>query len=53
VNTGKFKLGYSYDVTVSKLGNGISGGSHEVSMGYNLKCRRKPRAFRTISCPSF
>jgi hypothetical protein len=53
INTGKFKLGYSYDVTVSKLGNGISGGSHEVSMGYNLKCRRKPRAFRTISCPSF
>ena len=53
LNTGKFKVGYSYDVTVSKLGNGISGGSHEVSMGYNLKCRRKPRQFRTISCPSF
>ena len=53
LNTGKFKLGYSYDVTVSKLGNGISGGSHEISMGYNLKCKRKPRQFRTISCPSF
>jgi type IX secretion system PorP/SprF family membrane protein len=53
INTGKFKLGYSYDVTVSKLGNGISGGSHEVSMGYNLKCKRRPKQFRTIICPSF
>lgn len=53
LNTGKFRLGYSYDITVSKLGNGVSGGSHEISMGLNLRCRRKPRAFRTISCPSF
>lgn len=53
INTGQFKLGYSYDVTVSKLGNGITGGSHEISMGYNLKCKRKPKTFRTIICPSF
>jgi type IX secretion system PorP/SprF family membrane protein len=53
ITTDKFKLGYSYDITVSKLGNGISGGSHEVSMGFNLKCRRKPKNFRKISCPSF
>jgi hypothetical protein len=46
-------LGYSYDLTVSKLGNGISGGSHEVSMGLNLKCKKKPKNFRKISCPSF
>ena len=49
----KFKLGYSYDLTVSKLGNGISGGSHEVSLGFNLKCRKKAKNFRKISCPSF
>jgi len=53
ITTDKFKLGYSYDLTVSKLGNGISGGSHEVSMGINLKCKRKPKNFRKISCPSF
>jgi type IX secretion system PorP/SprF family membrane protein len=53
INTGKFKLGYSYDVTVSKLNNGVSGGSHEVSMGINLSCKTKPVSFKTISCPSF
>ena len=52
-NFEKFKLGYSYDLTVSKLGNGISGGSHEVSLGMNLKCRKKAKNFRKISCPSF
>ncbi len=53
VNTGKFKLGYSYDVTVSKLNNGVSGGSHEISLGINFNCKDKPTTFRTISCPSF
>jgi len=53
VNTGTFKLGYSYDVTVSQLNNGTSGGSHEISLGLNLNCKSKPTTFRTISCPSF
>ena len=53
VSTAKFKIGYSYDVTVSKLNNGVSGGSHEVSLGLNLGCKDKPVSFRTISCPSF
>jgi type IX secretion system PorP/SprF family membrane protein len=53
VSTERFKIGYSYDLTVSKLGNGVSGGSHEVSMGINLKCKKKPKNFRKISCPSF
>ncbi len=53
VNTGLFKVGYSYDVTVSKLNNGISGGSHEISMGFNLNCKKAAPKFRTISCPSF
>ena len=53
INTGKFRLGYSYDVTVSKLNNGVSGGSHEVSLGFNLKCKTSVQKFRMISCPSF
>jgi type IX secretion system PorP/SprF family membrane protein len=53
VSTERFKLGYSYDVTVSKLNNGVSGGSHEVSLGILLNCKDKPPSFRTISCPSF
>ena len=53
VNTGTFKIGYSYDVTVSTLNNGISGGSHEVSLGYNVNCKKRGPTWRTISCPSF
>jgi type IX secretion system PorP/SprF family membrane protein len=53
VDTGKFKVGYSYDITVSRLNNGVSGGSHEISLGMLLKCKDKPPSFKTISCPSF
>lgn len=47
-----FRLGYSYDVTLSKLGI-ASGGSHEVSMGIVFPCKPKKKRYRTISCPSF
>ncbi len=53
INTGRFKLGYSYDVTVSKLNNGASHGTHEISMGINLTCKPKIQQFKLISCPSF
>jgi type IX secretion system PorP/SprF family membrane protein len=53
INTDKYRIGYSYDLTVSPLGNGVSGGSHEVSLGFNLKCKKPARDFRRISCPSF
>jgi len=53
LNTGVFKVGYSYDVTVSPLNNGISGGSHEVSLGFNLTCKSPAPKFRVLSCPSF
>ena len=53
INTGTFKLGYSYDVTVSKLNNGVSGGSHEISLGINLNCKNRPTTFKLVSCPSF
>lgn len=47
-----FKVGYSYDVTVSKLTN-ASAGSHEISLSYQIACKPKPRKFRLIDCPSF
>ena len=53
INTGTFKVGYSYDVTVSRLNNGVSGGSHEISLGFDLNCTKRSSSFRTISCPSF
>ena len=53
VKADQFRVGYSYDLTVSRLGNGLTGGSHEVSFQYDLKCRKKPKNFRKISCPSF
>lgn len=53
INTGKFRLGYSYDLTISKLNNNVSRGSHEISLGLNLTCKPKSITFRTLSCPSF
>ena len=47
-----FKIGYSYDVTVSKLATD-SYGSHEISLGVQFDCRPKRRKIRAISCPSF
>ncbi|PCJ86393.1 MAG: hypothetical protein COA57_06130 [Flavobacteriales bacterium] len=53
IHAGMVKVGYSYDVTVSKLGIKDPLGSHEVSLGLQFDCRPKKRKFRTISCPSF
>lgn len=46
------KVGYSYDITVSKLGI-VTAGSHEISFQYLFKCKPKRKKMRTISCPSF
>jgi type IX secretion system PorP/SprF family membrane protein len=53
VQKGMFKFGYSYDVTISKLTNNATAGSHEISFGMQFECRPKKKRFRTISCPSF
>jgi type IX secretion system PorP/SprF family membrane protein len=52
VENENFRLGYSYDVTVSRLAN-VSAGSHELSMQLKFNCKPKKKTFRTISCPSF
>jgi len=52
VQHGVFKLGYSYDVTVSKLTN-VTAGSHELSLGLQFSCKKPKPRYRPISCPSF
>jgi type IX secretion system PorP/SprF family membrane protein len=47
-----FKVGYSYDLTVSKLTN-ITGGAHEISFSWLFPCPVKKKKVRTINCPSF
>lgn len=47
-----FKFGYSYDITVSKLGMKTYG-AHEFSLGLQFYCKPKKKKYRTISCPSF
>ena len=49
---GIFKFGYSYDLTLSELGNS-PGGSHELSFGLQFECKPRKKRFRTISCPTF
>lgn len=47
-----FKVGYSYDVTVSKLSNNTSG-AHEISVGIMLPCPEAKHRVKAIRCPSF
>ena len=47
-----YKIGYSYDITVSSLSN-VSGGAHEISLGAKLPCPEKKKKVRSIKCPSF
>lgn len=49
---GVFKMGYSYDVTVSKLST-ASAGSHELSLGIQLYCKKPKPKYRPGVCPSF
>lgn len=52
VEHGVFKMGYSYDVTVSKLTNATAG-SHELSVGFNFFCKKPKPKYRLGVCPSF
>lgn len=55
VSYGAFSFGYSYDYTVSTLTNGISGGSHEISMVMEFEQPRPNRKMkhRSLPCPKF
>ncbi len=47
-----FKVGYSYDVTVSKLANATAG-AHEVTLGFLLPVPEHKKRVKAIRCPSF
>lgn len=47
-----FKIGYSYDVTVSKLANNTAG-AHEVSLGILMPVPEQKKRVKAIRCPSF
>jgi type IX secretion system PorP/SprF family membrane protein len=49
---GHFKIGYSYDVTISRLTN-TTAGSHEISFSVGFACKKKKPHFRPVQCPSF
>ncbi len=47
-----FKVGYSYDVTVSKLANATAG-AHELTLGILLPVPEQKKKVKAIRCPSF
>jgi len=48
-----FRIGYSYDITISKLGLNNSKGAHEISMVYEVANKRKRNKRSLVSCPKF
>ena len=48
-----FKIGYSYDITVSPLGITNTQGAHEVSLVYEVAKRKKRNRRVLVSCPKF
>ncbi len=48
----QLKIGYSYDVTISKLA-GNTAGSHEISLQFQLACKKRAPRYRLVSCPAF
>jgi type IX secretion system PorP/SprF family membrane protein len=47
------RIGYSYDITVSRLGIANSLGAHEIAMVYEIAQKRKKSKKVLVSCPKF
>lgn len=47
------RVGYSYDITVSKLGISNSMGAHELSLIYEIAKKKKRSRRILVSCPKF
>ena len=47
------RVGYSYDLTISKLGISNSLGAHEVSLVYEIAQKKKRTRRVLVSCPKF
>ncbi len=52
INYKNLKIGYSYDLTLSKLKSN-TGGAHEVSVAWQFDCVEKRRKLRAINSPGF
>jgi type IX secretion system PorP/SprF family membrane protein len=53
IQTKKYRIGYSFDFTISKLGQSSSRGSHEISLALLLPCKTKKINYRIAECPKF
>ena len=48
---GLIKIGYSYDINLSRLQLATSG-SHEISIQINFQCENKNSIIQSLRCPS-
>ncbi|MDL2308317.1 PorP/SprF family type IX secretion system membrane protein [Bacteroidales bacterium OttesenSCG-928-B11] len=46
-----FKVAYSYDITVGK-NSALTGGAHEVSVNFQLRCPETKHRVKPLKCPS-
>ncbi|MFN7880592.1 MAG: PorP/SprF family type IX secretion system membrane protein [Sphingobacteriia bacterium] len=54
IDYNNLRIGYSYDYTTSQITNRVSGGSHEISLSYELEQKRKRRKPKPkLTCPNF
>jgi type IX secretion system PorP/SprF family membrane protein len=52
IDKGNIRIGYSYDLTISRLTN-TTAGAHEVSFAMGFKCKHSRPHYRPDFCPAF